>query len=103
MVALEPDFHFKPPIELYNLIKDPEENDNLADRLPDVVAHLRARMEAWIAKREKETGLTNPMLTQGDWHGIEGLGPFTSSQQAYDTLHIGDPGQAARLQAEARK
>ena len=24
--ALEPDFHFKPPVELYNLIEDPEEN-----------------------------------------------------------------------------
>ena len=27
---------------------------------------------------------------------------FTSSQQAYDTLHIGDPTQAARLQAKSR-
>ena len=43
------------------------------------------------------------MLTQGDWHGHEGIGPFTSSQQAYDTLHIGDPNQAARLQSEERK
>lgn len=103
MVALEPDFHFKPPVELYNLILDPEENRNVADKQPLVVSALRARMEAWIARREKETKLPNPMLTQGDWHGHEGVGPFTSSQQAYDTLHIGDPGQAARLQAEARK
>ena len=29
--ALEPDFHFKPSVELYNLIHDPDENENLAD------------------------------------------------------------------------
>lgn len=101
--ALEPDFHFKPPVELYNLIEDPDENTNLADRLPDVVDALTTQMEAWIAKREAETGLPNPMHHQGDWHGHEGIGAFTSSQQAYDTLHIGDPTQAAKLQAEARK
>jgi arylsulfatase A-like enzyme len=103
IVALEPDFHFKPPVELYNLVEDPDENQNMADSEPEVVALLRGRMERWIAKREKETGFENPMLTQGDWHGHEGIGPFTSSQQAYGTLHIGDPNQAARLQAEERK
>ena len=30
--ALEPDFHFKPEVELYNLIADPQENQNLAER-----------------------------------------------------------------------
>ena len=103
IVALEPDFHFKPPVELYNLVEDPEENVNLAEKEPEVVAMLRERMERWIAKRERETGLPNPMYTQGDWHGYEGVGPFKTSQQAYDTLHIGDPTQAARLQAESRK
>ena len=102
MIAMEPDFHFKPEIELYNLIEDPAENNNLAEQRPDVVAHLRGCMEAWITKREKETGAENPMLHQGDWHGQAGVGYFTSSQQAYDTLHIGDPTHAARLQAESR-
>lgn len=101
IVALEPDFHFKPPVELYNLVEDPNENTNLADRQPDVVAHLRSRMEQWIAQRERETGLPNPMLHQGDWHGKEGVGAFTSSQQAYDTLYIGGARQAARLQSKA--
>ncbi|HEV7216466.1 MAG TPA: sulfatase [Chloroflexota bacterium] len=101
IVALEPDFHFKPPVELYNLIDDPEENVNLADSHPDVVAHLRHRMEQWIARREQQTGLPNPMLHQGDWHGKEGVGAFTSSQQAYDTLYIGGARQAARLQSKA--
>ena len=102
MIALEPDFHFKPEIELYNLIEDPEENNNVAESNPDVVASLRARMDAWILKREQETGFPNPMHQQGDWHGHEGVGPFKTSQQAYDTLHIGDPKQAARLQAKSR-
>ncbi|MBN1583207.1 MAG: sulfatase, partial [Anaerolineae bacterium] len=103
IVALEPDFHFKPAVELYNLIQDPGENDNLAETHPDVVDLLRGRMEAWIAKREAQTGLPDPIYHQGDWHGHAGVGSFTSSQQAYDTLHIGDPTQAARLQAESRK
>ncbi|MCA9984011.1 MAG: sulfatase, partial [Anaerolineales bacterium] len=99
IIALEPDFHFKPEIELYNLVEDPDENHNLAESEPEMVALLKGRMDAWIAKREQETGKPNPMHHQGDWHGHEGLGPFTSSQQAYDTLHIGSASQARRLQA----
>ena len=102
MVALEPDFHFKPPVELYNLVEDPDENDNLAEELPEVVNLLKRRMNTWIRKRVRETGKRNPMLTQGDWHGHEGVGAFKSSQQAYDTMHIGDPNQAASLQARSR-
>ncbi|HLA42470.1 MAG TPA: sulfatase [Aggregatilineales bacterium] len=99
--ALEPDFHFKPPVELYNLIEDPDENINLAGSQPEVVELLTERMEAWIARRETENGLTNPIMTQGDaWHGQSGIGYFTSSQQAYDTLRIRNPGQANKLQAK---
>ena len=101
--ALEPDFHGKPPVELYNLVEDPNENMNLVDAEPEVVSMLTARMEAWIAKREAETGLPNPIMNQGDWHGLEGVGPFKTSQQAYESLHIGDPKAAAKLQAESRK
>ena len=103
IMALEPDFHFKPAVELYNLVTDPDENVNLAESEPEMVEILKGRMEAWIAKREAETGMPNPMYHQGDWHGHEGVGYFKTSQQAYDTLHIGDPTQAARLQAESRK
>ena len=103
IVALEPDFHFKPEYELYNLLEDPEENHNLASARPDVVARLKAEMDDHIARREAGSGLSNPIHHQGDWHGHQGVGPFQSSQQAYDTLHIGDPNQAARLQAESRE
>src|SRR5258708_11069361 len=103
IVALEPDFHFKPSVELYNLIEDPSENSNLAEAYPKVVALLKGHMKAWIAKREQDTGLPNPINHQGDWHGDAGIGAFKTSQQAYDTLHIGDPQQAAKLQSESRK
>ncbi|MHA1573358.1 MAG: sulfatase family protein, partial [Alphaproteobacteria bacterium] len=103
IVALEPDFHFKPPVELYDLVEDPDENRNLANKRPDVVELLTNRMNAFIAKREKEEGIVNPMLTQGAWHNHPEIGlAFESSQQAYDTLHIGNPKQAARLQAKSR-
>ena len=102
--ALEPDFHAKPEIELYNLIKDPAESANLADQEPALVALFEQRMQAWIAKREKETGRRNPIYENLHWHGSKDVpGPFASSEQAYNTLHIGDPDAARRLQADALK
>ena len=100
--ALEPDFHFKPEVELYNLISDPDQYENQADKQPELVELLTKRMNNWISDRESATGLANPIFNQGDWHGKAGVGPFNTSQQAYDTLHIGDPGQAAKLQARSR-
>jgi len=97
--ALEPDFHFKPEVELYNLIQDPLELHNVADAEPAVVALLEGRMRAWISRREQETGRTNPMFTNLNWHG-KGGGPFKTSQQAYDSLYIGGPRQAQALQAK---
>ena len=102
MVALEPDFHFKPPVELYNLIEDPEELDNRAEKEPEICATLRNRMEAWITRREKATGVSNPMFTNLQWHGTDHKGAFKSSQQAYDGLHIGSVRKADRLQARGR-
>lgn len=97
IVALEPDFHFKPAVELYNLIQDPGENNNVADSNPEVVEMLKTRMEKHISKRTRETGRENPMYNNLNWHGC-GCGPFTSSEQAYNTLHIGDPEAAKKLQ-----
>lgn len=59
--SLEPDFHNKPPIELYNLIEDPEESKNLVDVYPDVADMLRDRMNAWLKKRRRNTGKGNPI------------------------------------------
>ena len=60
--ALEPDFHNKPPIELYNLTEDPDENVNLAEEEPKVVEVLKERMERWVEKRMSETGKPDPIL-----------------------------------------
>ncbi len=60
--ALEPDFHHKPPIELYNVVEDPTESVNLAKERPDIVNYMRNCMKARIAKRTKETGKPNPIL-----------------------------------------
>jgi len=60
--ALEPDFHNKPPIELYNLVEDPEENNNLAEEEPEIVETLKNRMERWVKKRMSETGKPDPIL-----------------------------------------
>lgn len=94
--ALEPDFHFKPEIELYNLVDDPEEYNNLAEQRPDIVAEMEERMQAHIAKRESETGRKNPIYTNLNWHGM-GV-QFESSQQVYETMHIGSPKAAQELQ-----
>jgi len=97
--ALEPDLHFKEPVELYNLVDDPKELHNLAKENPEVVDFLTEKMEAYIAKREKETGRTNPMYTNPNWHGNPNWnGPYESSQQAYDSLYIGSVEQAVSLQ-----
>jgi arylsulfatase A-like enzyme len=97
--ALEPDFHGKPEVELYNLIKDPGENVNVAEREPEVVELLTKRMNTHILKREKQTKRPNPIYTNLDWHG-KGIGPFTSSEQAYESLYIGSISTAVALQAK---
>ena len=100
--ALEPDFHFKPEVELYNLVEDPDENRNLAGKHPDVVALLEQQMRAHIDRRVTQTGMPNPMYHQKDWAGT-GHDAFASSQEAYDALHIGDAAAARKLQARTAK
>lgn len=101
--ALEPDFHFKPEVELYNLVTDPDELHNVADEYPEVVEGLRASMQRHIAEREATSGRDNPIHHQPGWHGAKDIDYFTSSEQAYETLHIGDPTQARKLQAKDDK
>ena len=51
-------------------------------------------MEAWLTKRKGETGMDSPIYEQKDWHGIQGHGSFESSQEAYNSLYIGDANTA---------
>lgn len=60
--ALEPDFHGKPPVELYNLMDDPLELNNLADQESAVVRFLKERMTQWVERRMVETGKPDPIL-----------------------------------------
>ncbi|MCQ6560774.1 sulfatase family protein [Paenibacillus mendelii] len=102
IVALEPDFHFKPEIELYNLIKDPLELENVAEQEPEVVKLLNGRLEAHINRRQDATGRVNPMYTNLNWHG-HNVGAFKTSQQAYDTMRIGNASSARKLQEKDKK
>ena len=88
--ALEPDFHFKPEVELYNLVRDPDENENLAESEPEMVA-LLDQPDGGVDReaRGARPASATRCYTQGDWHGHKGVGPFKTSQQAYDTMHIG--------------
>jgi arylsulfatase A-like enzyme len=102
--ALEPDFHGKPPVELYDLTCDGEETQNLARALPDVTEELRARMRLHIEERERQTQRSNPMSRQGGrWHGIPGITSFDSSREAYDHLYLGPLPTRARLPRRLRR
>ena len=81
--ALEPDFHGKPPVELYNLIEDPLENRNLVKKEPGIVNALKNRMTAWVERRMRDTGKDDPIL--GYELGME--------------KHIGSIAKAKELQA----
>jgi hypothetical protein len=59
-------------------------------------------MDAYIAKRERETGRTNPMYTNLNWHGMN-RGPFESSQEAYDSMYIGSINNAQQLQEKEKE
>jgi len=87
--ALEPDFHSKPPIELYNLVDDPEENQNLAKKEPEIVETLKRRMVGWVEKRMSETGKPDPIM--GYQLGTELR--IGSIEVAHDLQAVGEGGE----------
>lgn len=102
ILALEPDFHYKPSVELYNLIMDPGENHNVADQYPEIVKLYTDKINAHIAKRTAQTGKEAPIFSNASkWNGFGH--PFASSDEAYNSMHIGDPETARRLQELGEK
>jgi len=55
-------------------------------------------LAAYVGDRPAAPRLLELMSRQEGWAG--GHGNFTSSQEAYDTLHIGDAATARKLQAK---
>lgn len=65
--ALLPSFHVgSPERELYNLEADPDEQHNLAERHPEIVAELEAKLDDYVGRRLSETGRSiDPCIEQG--------------------------------------
>ena len=59
-----PAIYKTPDLELYDLEEDPDEVYNLAEEADDVVARLKADMEAFLQRRLAETGLPDPTVEQ---------------------------------------
>jgi len=62
--ACEPDIHRFPEIELYDLEDDKKEQNNVAQKFPEVVEEMKHILDKWVSKRLRETGLPNPIKTQ---------------------------------------
>ena len=66
ILAREPDQHFMPKRELYDLTTDPEETHNLAQERPEVADAMEQELEEWIAAGLAKVGRSeDPLRTQG--------------------------------------
>jgi hypothetical protein len=66
ILAREPDFYGNPPRELYDLVVDSSEADNIVHQKPDIAAAMEARLEGWITTRLDELGRSeDPLLEHG--------------------------------------
>jgi arylsulfatase A-like enzyme len=59
-----PEVYGRSDDELYDLVVDPDEQDNLIEKRPAVADGLRADMQAHLSSRLKETGLPDPTEEQ---------------------------------------
>jgi hypothetical protein len=62
--SLYDELHKRPQFELYDLLADPAEQNNIADRNPALVEMFRKQLAEHVAKRLAETGGPNPIEEQ---------------------------------------
>ncbi|HVF11171.1 MAG TPA: sulfatase [Abditibacteriaceae bacterium] len=97
--SIERDVYGRPMQELFDLNADPTEQNNVAEQNPEVVQELKARLDAWVAKRLQETGRTvDPVAEQGRCGTrigtpVEGETPGPGATP----LHLRGPRQAANI------
>ncbi|MCC7494648.1 MAG: sulfatase [Fimbriimonadaceae bacterium] len=65
IIDIEDPHHGTPPVELYHLPTDPDEQQNLAATHPEIVTALRTRCEAHRERRVAATGRPDPLLAAG--------------------------------------
>jgi arylsulfatase len=66
ILSREQDFHNMPPRELYDLVRDPEETQNLAIQNWQEAAEMEGELEEWISAGLEKTGRTeDPLRVQG--------------------------------------
>jgi arylsulfatase A-like enzyme len=64
--SIEQDYHGRPMQELFDLETDPTEQNNIAAAHPEIVAELKAKLDAYVARRLEETGrAVDPAAEQG--------------------------------------
>jgi hypothetical protein len=66
ILAREPDPYGSSPRELYDLLADPGEQNNLVAAQPDLAAALEAELEQWIDERLQALGRSeDPVRLEG--------------------------------------
>ena len=54
----------KQPIRLYDIIQDPLENVNLADKYPGIVNQLHHKIESWFPLQKRKVFMNNQLYFQ---------------------------------------
>jgi len=65
--ALEPDVYGTPERELYDLVADPGEFQNIRENEPELVRELEAQLDTWLAQQMARNGLDRDPLSA---HGL---------------------------------
>jgi hypothetical protein len=69
IVSCEPDLYGGPPVELYDLVVDPDETVNLAEARPELRDALHLEFEGWLGRRLAALGRRqDPVEAHGSMH-----------------------------------